>query len=40
MGQQKDMERAQTLGADEYLVKSQVVIGDVVSRVKNYLGTV
>jgi DNA-binding response OmpR family regulator len=38
LGQQKDMERAQALGADEYLVKSQVVIGDVVTRVKHHLG--
>ena len=38
LGQTKDMERAQSLGADEYLVKSQVVIGDVVNRVKHHLG--
>ncbi|MCL1929718.1 response regulator [Candidatus Saccharibacteria bacterium] len=38
LSQQKDMERAQSLGADEYLVKSQVVIGDVVARVKRSLG--
>jgi DNA-binding response OmpR family regulator len=38
LGQAKDMERAQKLGADEYLVKSQVVIGDVVARVKHHLG--
>ena len=37
LGQQKDMERTQALGADEYLVKSQVVIGDVVARVKHCL---
>lgn len=38
LSQDKDKERAQTLGADEYLVKSQVVIGDVVERVKHHLG--
>jgi len=26
------------LGVDDYLVKSQVVIGDVVARVKHHLG--
>ena len=30
LSQEKDKERAENLGADEYLVKSQVVIGDVV----------
>ena len=29
LGQPKDKERAQALGVDDYLVKSQVVIGDV-----------
>lgn len=38
LSQDKDKERAQSLGADEYLVKSQVVIGDVVERVKHHLG--
>jgi two-component system phosphate regulon response regulator PhoB len=38
LGQDKDMERAAALGADEYLVKSQVVIGDVVSHIKARLG--
>lgn len=38
LSQDKDKERAETLGADEYLVKSQVVIGDVVARVKHHLG--
>ena len=31
-------ERAEKLGVDEYLVKSQVVIGDVVERIKFHLG--
>lgn len=38
LSQEKDKERAEGLGADEYLVKSQVVIGDVVERVKHHLG--
>jgi DNA-binding response OmpR family regulator len=38
LSQPKDKERAQELGADDYLVKSQVVIGDVVSRIKHHLG--
>lgn len=38
LSQPKDRERAESLGVDEYLVKSQVVIGDVVDRVKHHLG--
>ena len=38
LSQPKDKERAESLGADDYLVKSQVVIGDVVERVKYHLG--
>jgi len=38
LSQPKDKERAEALGVDEYLVKSQVVIGDVVERVKFHLG--
>ena len=38
LSQPKDKERAQSLGVDDYLVKSQVVIGDVVERVKHHLG--
>ena len=38
LSQPKDKERAEGLGVDEYLVKSQVVIGDVVARVKHHLG--
>jgi len=38
LSQPKDAERARELGADDFLVKSQVVIGDVVSRVKHQLG--
>jgi two-component system sensor histidine kinase ChiS len=38
LSQPKDKERAEALGADDYLVKSQVVIGDVVERIKFHLG--
>lgn len=38
LSQPKDKERAEALGADDYLVKSQVVIGDVVDRIKHHLG--
>lgn len=38
LSQAKDKERAEKLGADEYLVKSQVVISDVVARIKHHLG--
>ena len=40
LSQPKDKERAESLGVDDYLVKSQVVIGDVVDRVKFHLGMV
>lgn len=38
LSQAKDRERAQSLGVDDYLVKSQVVINDVVTRIKHHLG--
>lgn len=38
LSQPKDKERAEELGVNEYMVKSQVVISDVVSRVKHHLG--
>ena len=38
LSQPKDKERAENLGVDDYLVKSQVVIGDVIARVKHHLG--
>lgn len=38
LSQPKDKERAESLGVDDYLVKSQVVIGDVVERIKFHLG--
>ena len=38
LSQPKNKERAESLGVDDYLVKSQVVIGDVVDRIKHHLG--
>jgi Response regulators consisting of a CheY-like receiver domain and a winged-helix DNA-binding domain len=38
LNQPKDKEHAESLGVDDYLVKSQVVIGDVVDRVRHHLG--
>ena len=40
LSQPKDKERAEALGVNEYLVKSQVVIGDVIERVKFHLGMI
>lgn len=37
LSQPKDKEKAQSLGVDDYLVKSQVVIGDVVERIRHHL---
>lgn len=37
LSQESDQERAQSLGVDDYLVKSQVVIADVVERIKHHL---
>lgn len=39
LSQDSDKERAKSLGADDYLVKSQVVIADVVERIKHHLTT-
>lgn len=38
LSQEKDRQRAESLGVDEYLVKSQVVISDVIERVRHHLG--
>jgi DNA-binding response OmpR family regulator len=38
LSQDSDKEKATKLGADDYLVKSQVVIADVVERIKHHLG--
>ncbi|MGH7237327.1 MAG: response regulator transcription factor [Candidatus Saccharimonadales bacterium] len=37
LSQQSDKDRAEKLGADDYLVKSQVVIDDVIDRIKHHL---
>ena len=37
LSQDSDKERAESLGVDDYLVKSQVVIADVVDRIKHHL---
>ncbi len=37
LSQDSDKEKAMGLGADDYLVKSQVVIADVVDRIKHHL---
>jgi two-component system phosphate regulon response regulator PhoB len=38
LSQESDKERANSLGVDDYLVKSQVVIADVIDRVNHHLG--
>lgn len=38
LSQDSDKARAESLGVDDYLVKSQVVIADVVDRIKHHLG--
>lgn len=40
LSQDSDRKRAESLGADDYLVKSQVVIADVIGRVKQHLDLV
>lgn len=40
LSQESDLQRAKALGVDEYLVKSQVVIADVVERIKHHLNMV
>lgn len=37
LSQPSDKDRAKDLGADDYLVKSQVVISDVVERIRHHL---
>lgn len=37
LSQDSDRQRAESLGADDYLVKSQVVIADVIDRIKSQL---
>lgn len=38
LSQEADRKKAEEMGADDYLVKSQVVIADVVDRIKQHLG--
>jgi DNA-binding response OmpR family regulator len=38
LSQDSDRERAESLGVDDYMVKSQVVIADVIDRIKHHLG--
>jgi DNA-binding response OmpR family regulator len=38
LSQDSDKKRAEDLGVDDYLVKSQVVITDVIDRIKKHLG--
>ena len=37
LSQESDKQRAESLGVDDYLVKSQVVIADVIDRIKHHL---
>lgn len=38
LNQDSDRQRAEQMGVDDYLVKSQVVIADVIDRIKHHLG--
>jgi DNA-binding response OmpR family regulator len=38
LSQESDRKRAESMGVDDYLVKSQVVITDVIDRIKHHLG--
>ncbi len=38
LSQESDRQKAMSLGVDDYLVKSQVVIADVVDKIKQHLG--
>lgn len=38
LSQEADRKRAEDLGVDDYLVKSQVVMNDVIGRIKRHLG--
>lgn len=40
LSQPKDVERAKSIGADDYLVKSDVVVADVVQKIKYHLGMI
>ena len=36
-GQDSDRERASQLGADDYIIKSQVLVDDIVARIRHHL---
>lgn len=38
LGQDSEKQRAESMGVDDYLVKSQVVIADVIERIRYHLG--
>lgn len=38
LSQESDRKRAEEMGVDDYIVKSQVVIADVIDRIKRHLG--
>lgn len=38
LGQQKDIDRAKSLGANEYLIKAEVPIEDIVKKIEGMLG--
>ena len=38
LSQDSDKEKAESLGVDDYLVKSQVVIADVIEKIKQHIG--
>jgi DNA-binding response OmpR family regulator len=38
LGQQKDMDRAKALGANDYLIKAEVPIEDIVTKIEGMLG--
>lgn len=40
LSQDSDRERAKSLGVDDYLIKSQVVIAEVVDKIKQQLGLI
>lgn len=37
LGQPQDIEKAKALGVDDYMIKSQVALSDVVARIKQHL---
>jgi len=39
LSQDSDKQRAESLGVDDYLVKSQVVIADVIERIRHHLSS-